>query len=66
MGMTDPIADMLTRIRNANKLGAEVVIMPSSKMKVGVAEALKREGFIDGFSVADSGSFKNLHLVLRY
>lgn len=46
MSMSDPIADMLTRIRNACRLGAEVVVMPSSKLKAGIADALKREGYI--------------------
>jgi small subunit ribosomal protein S8 len=62
MSMSDPIADMLTRIRNAVRLGAEVVVMPSSKLKAGIAAALQREGFIEGFS--QSASEKNAALTL--
>ena len=54
MSMTDPIADMLTRVRNANVAMHDEVRMPSSKQKVALAEILKREGYIDGFSVAPS------------
>ena len=49
----DPIADMLTRIRNANALRYEEVSMPSSSIKVGIAEILKKEGFINDFSVSE-------------
>ena len=51
MVMTDPIADMLTRIRNANQMKYEAVSMPSSKMKVAIAEILKEEGFIADYTV---------------
>ena len=54
MTMTDPIADMLTRVRNGNQAYHESVSMPYSKLKVGVAEILKQEGYITGFSVADA------------
>lgn len=53
MIMTDPIADMLTRIRNANQMRNEVVVMPSSKMKVGIAKILKQEGYIKSYEVTD-------------
>lgn len=52
MTMTDPIADMLTRIRNANRIGRDRVDIPVSRMKEGIAAALQREGFIADFSVA--------------
>jgi small subunit ribosomal protein S8 len=54
MTMTDPIADMLTRLRNANQAYHDAVIMPHSKLKVGVAEILKQEGYITSFSVEDA------------
>jgi small subunit ribosomal protein S8 len=64
--ITDPIADMLTRIRNAVAVGHERVSMPSSKLKVGIARILQDEGFIDRFEVTEQGAGKNLELVLRY
>jgi small subunit ribosomal protein S8 len=64
--VTDPIADMLTRIRNAIAVGHERVTMPSSKMKVGIARILADEGFIDRFDVRPNGSINELELVLRY
>ncbi|MEI2820550.1 MAG: 30S ribosomal protein S8 [Marmoricola sp.] len=54
MTMTDPIADMLTRLRNANQAYHDSVSMPYSKLKAGVAEILKREGYITSFAVADN------------
>ncbi len=66
MGMTDPIADMLTRIRNANAMHESKVSMPSSKMKVSIAEILKEEGFISDFSVVAEGVKKELTLDLKY
>ena len=65
MSMTDPIADMLTRIRNANAVKAEVVAMPSSNMKVHIAEILKEEGFIVDFNV-DGDVKKTLTITLKY
>ena len=53
MTMTDPIADMLTRLRNANQAYHDTVVMPHSKLKVGVAEILKQEGYITSFEVTD-------------
>jgi small subunit ribosomal protein S8 len=64
--VTDPIADMLTRIRNAVAVGHERVVMPASKMKVGIAQILVDEGFIDRFEIAGDGHRRNLELVLRY
>lgn len=63
--MTDPIADMLTRIRNANQNRAESVKMPSSKIKVEIAKILKEEGFIIDYSVT-SGIKKELSITLKY
>ena len=64
--MTDPIADMLTRIRNANAIQRKSVSMPASKMKVGIAEALKTEGFITDYSVTEAKPASVLKLVLKY
>ena len=62
----DPIADMLTRIRNANALRYEEVSMPSSSIKVGIAEILKNEGFINDFSVSEEKGKKTLTIALKY
>jgi small subunit ribosomal protein S8 len=64
--VTDPIADMLTRIRNAVAVGHERVAMPSSKLKVNIAQILVDEGFIDRYEVVDNGHRSDLELVLRY
>ncbi len=64
--VNDPIADMLTRIRNAVAVGHERVSMPASKMKVGIARILVDEGFIDRFDVKENGTVNELELVLRY
>jgi small subunit ribosomal protein S8 len=68
MSMTDPIADMLTRIRNAMSVGHPTVAMPSSKLKAEIARILKEEGFISGFEVVDGDNpgFKILRMQLRY
>jgi small subunit ribosomal protein S8 len=66
MTMTDPIADMLTRVRNANSAHKESVSMPHSKIKEHIAEILKREGYIGGFSVADETVGKSLNIDLKY
>jgi small subunit ribosomal protein S8 len=68
MTMTDPIADMLTRLRNANQAYHDEVSMPASKLKQGVAEILKQEGFITSFDVADTegGVGKTLTITLKY
>ena len=62
----DPIADMLTRIRNANALRYEEVSMPSSKIKEGIAQILKNEGFITDCAVAEENGKKTLTLTLKY
>jgi len=64
--MTDPIADMLTRIRNAVRNGSPSVDMPSSKLKAAVAAVLKEEGFIGGFVVAEGKPHKTLRVYLKY
>ena len=66
MSMTDPIADMLTRIRNANQVSHQTVSMPSSKLKVQLAKLLKEEGFITDYSVKEEGKFKVLEITLKY
>jgi small subunit ribosomal protein S8 len=69
MTMTDPIADMLTRLRNANQAYHDAVIMPHSKLKVGVAEILKQEGYISSWKVEDAPEGevgKTLQLTLKY
>ena len=65
MVMTDPIADMLTSIRNVNQMKYEAVSMPSSKMKVAIAEILKEEGFIADYTVTGDTK-KELSLSLKY
>lgn len=64
--MTDPLADMFTRIRNANAIGRRVVPMPASKIKVGVAEVLKSEGFISGYEVVEGKPASTLELQLKF
>jgi len=64
--MTDPIADMLTRIRNANQMKNETVKMPVSKVKVEIAKLLLNEGFINSFVVSGEGINKELTLSLKY
>ena len=66
MNVTDPVADMLTRIRNASAARHTEVVMPSSKLKVEIARILKDEGYIREFSIVEAGSFKNLTLELKY
>ena len=67
MSMTDPIADMLTRIRNANMRGSSEVVIPSSKIKKSIAEILKDEGFIEDWKVSsDEDSFPEIKLQLKY
>jgi small subunit ribosomal protein S8 len=65
MSMTDPIADMLTRIRNAQMVEQAVVAMPSSKVKIAIAKVLQDEGYIDGFKV-NSEAKPVLEIALRY
>ena len=66
MTMTDPIADMLTRLRNANSAYHESVTMPYSKLKARIAEILAAEGYITGWSVEDAPVGKNLTLALKF
>lgn len=66
MTMTDPIADMLTRLRNANSAHLESVSMPSSKMKVRIANILEEEGYIEKAEVTDARVGKTLTLTLKY
>ncbi|MCL1870422.1 MAG: 30S ribosomal protein S8 [Promicromonosporaceae bacterium] len=66
MTMTDPIADMLTRLRNANSAHHDTVTMPSSKLKLHIAEILQKEGYIAGFVVEDAKVGKNLTITLKY
>ena len=66
MSMTDPIADMLTRIRNAQMVEKAVVLVPSSKVKVAIAQVLKDEGYIDGFAVKSDDGKSQLEIALKY
>ena len=66
MAMNDPIADMLTRIRNANTAKHDTVDVPSSKMKLAIANILLEEGYIKKLDIVEDGSFKNLHITLKY
>jgi small subunit ribosomal protein S8 len=66
MSMSDPIADMLTRIRNAQSVEKAVVSMPSSKLKVAIAQVLKDEGYIDGFAVRAESNKPELEISLKY
>ena len=66
MTMSDPIADMLTRIRNANTAKHDTVDVPSSKMKLAIAKILLDEGYIRKFEVVDDGAFKSIHITLKY
>lgn len=66
MSMSDPIADMLTRIRNAQIVQKAAVTMPSSKLKVAIAQVLKDEGYIDGFQVKSEDGKAELEIALKY
>ena len=66
MSMTDPIADMLTRVRNANSAFKETVSMPSSRKLVEIARILKEEGYISGYRVIDSEPQDTLEITLKY
>ena len=66
MHITDPIADMLTRIRNAQSVDKTEIVMPSSKLKVAIAKVLKDEGYIDGFQVVAYEGKAQLHIGLKY
>ncbi|MBM3976051.1 MAG: 30S ribosomal protein S8 [Planctomycetes bacterium] len=64
--MTDPIADLLTRIRNANANGQKVISMPASRLKVNIAEVLKEEGFISAYKVSEGKPRGTLEISLKY
>ena len=66
MSMSDPIADMLTRIRNAQAVEKPSVVMPSSKLKIAIAKVLKDEGYIDGFAVRGEEARPELEISLKY
>ena len=66
MTMSDPIADMLTRIRNANTAKHDTVDVPSSKMKLAIADILVEEGYIKKYDLIDEGSFKTIRITLKY
>ena len=66
MTMSDPIADMLTRIRNANTAKHDTVDVPSSKMKLAIAEILLEEGYIQKYELIDDKGFKTIHITLKY
>ena len=66
MAMSDPIADMLTRIRNANTAKHDTVDVPASKMKIAIADILVDEGYIAKYDLVEDGSFKTLHITLKY
>src|ERR1700741_3355095 len=66
MSMSDPIADMLTRIRNAQATEKQNVSMPSSKVKVSIAKVLKDEGYIDNFAVRENEGKATLEIALKY
>ena len=66
MTMSDPIADMLTRIRNANTAKHDTVDVPASKMKLAIANILLDEGYIAKYDVIEDGTFKTIHITLKY
>ena len=66
MTMSDPIADMLTRIRNANTAKHDTVDVPASKMKLAIADILVKEGYIAKYEVMEDGAFKTIRITLKY
>ena len=66
MTMSDPIADMLTRIRNANTAKHDTVDIPASKIKVAIAGILVDEGFIEKYDIVEDGKIKTIHVTLKY
>ncbi len=66
MTMSDPIADMLTRIRNANTAKHDTVDVPASKMKIAIVDILFNEGYIAKYDIVEDGSFKTIHITLKY
>ena len=66
MSMSDPIADMLTRIRNANTAKHDTVDVPASKMKIAIADILVDEGYIAKYDLVEDGHFQTIHITLKY
>ena len=66
MNMSDPIADMLTRIRNANTAKHDTVDVPASKMKIAIADILVDEGYITKYDLVEDGNFKTMRITLKY
>ena len=66
MSMSDPIADMLTRIRNANTAKHDTVDIPASKMKLAIADILLKEGYVKAVDVVEEGNFKTIKITLKY
>ena len=66
MTMSDPIADMLTRIRNANTAKHDTVDVPASKMKIAIADILLNEGYIAKYDIVEEGSFNTIRITLKY
>ena len=66
MTMSDPIADMLTRIRNANTAKHDTVDVPASKMKIAIANILLDEGYIAKYDLVEDGHFQTIHITLKY
>ena len=66
MTMSDPIADMLTRIRNANTAKHDTVDVPASKMKISIADILLKEGYIKSYDLIEDGSFQTIRIALKY
>ena len=66
MTMSDPIADMLTRIRNANTAKHDTVDVPSSKMKLAIADILVKEGYIKKYDLVEDGAFQTIRIFLKY
>ena len=66
MTQSDPIADMLTRIRNANTAKHDEVDIPASKMKIAIADILVKEGYVKGYELVDEGNFKTIRMTLKY
>lgn len=66
MNNQDPIADMLTRIRNANRVGRRLVLIPKSKICLGIAQVLKEEGYVDDFDVVEASTQGQIRVRLKY
>ena len=66
MTMSDPIADLLTRIRNANTAKHDTVDVPASKIKVAIADILVKEGYVAKYDIVEDGNFKNIRITLKY